>query len=81
MIKDKYILAFFLIFIILFMSYWNTHKSEWNNETKKLENFTTYYNTIYNQTARNCRHLNRDTKEYIGKKVSGFTNYFKRKKK
>lgn len=81
MIKDKYMIAFFLIFIILFMSYWNTHKSEWNNKTKELENFTSYYNTVYNQTARNCRYLNRDVKEYFGRKVSGFTNYFKTKKK
>ena len=63
------------------MSYWNTHKSEWNNKTKELESFTSYYNTVYNQTARNCRYLNRDVKEYFGRKVSGFTNYFKRKKK
>lgn len=79
--KDKHLLAIFLIFIILFMSYWNTHKSEWNNKTKELESFTSYYNTVYNQTARNCRYLNRDVKEYFGRKVSGFTNYFKRKKK
>ena len=79
--KDKHLLAIFLIFIILFMSYWNTHKSEWNNKTKELENFTSYYNSIYNETSRNCRYLNRDVKEYFGKKVSGFTNYFKKKKK
>lgn len=75
--KDKHLLAIFLIFIILFMSYWNTHKSEWNNKTKELENFTSYYNSIYNETSRNCRYLNKDVKEYFGKKVSGFTNYFK----
>ena len=71
MIKDKYVLAFFLLFIILFMSYWNTKKE--NN----IENFTSYYNSIYNETARNCRYFNKDVKEYFDKKVNGFTNYFK----
>ena len=80
MLKDKYILAIFLIFIILFMSYWNTHRSDWNNE-KKIENFTSYYNTLYNSTARNCRYLNRDVKGYFNKKINGFTNYFTGKNK
>lgn len=78
MTSDKYILFVFLIFIILFMSYWNTHKIEQN---KDLESFTSYYNSIYNETARNCRYLNRDVKEYFNNKISGFTNIFGKKKK
>lgn len=33
MMKDRYILFIFLIFIILFMSYWNTHKLDNNLES------------------------------------------------
>uniref|UniRef100_A0A6C0AYD5 Uncharacterized protein n=1 Tax=viral metagenome TaxID=1070528 RepID=A0A6C0AYD5_9ZZZZ len=79
MANDKYILFAFLIFIILFMSYWNTHKIEQNS--KDLESFTSYYNSIYNETARNCRYLNRDVKEYFDSKISGITDNFGKKKK
>ncbi len=58
----KIILALFLLFIIFFMSYWNTHKM--NN----IEDFTNYYTTIYNQTCRNFRYLNKDIKEYFSNK-------------
>lgn len=71
---SKYILALFLIFIILFMSYWNTHK------INEIENFTPYLNTIYNQTRRNCNHFTRNATEYFSSK-SGYLNYFNSNKK
>lgn len=72
---NKYILALFLIFIILFMSYWNTHKLQ-----KNTENFTPYLNTVYNQTRRNCTQFGDGAKEYFTQK-SGFLNYFNSNKK
>ncbi len=73
--NDKLLLACFLLFVIFYMSYWNTHK------INDIESFTSYYNTIYNQTMRNCRYMNKDIKEYFDSKKSGFMNYFNGKKK